>query len=353
MRIIRLQVENFRNLEQVDIKPHPRLNYLYGHNGAGKTSVLEAVIALSRGRSFRTTQAIELIRKNHDFFRVFAETETQSGARQRLGVERGVNYWKARKDGRELAQLSHLTASLPLVLLEPNSHQLVSGPPDGRRKLLDWGVFHVEHDFLETWNRYSRALKQRNAALRNQQQSVLDSLDEVIAPLGERLGAQRERHAKTLAASLKELLPRINRRVEDVQVEYRRGWSGPGLSEALAVSRDRDLEKGATGAGPHRADLYLSLDGSPVRTILSRGEQKSLAAALLLSQAELLSSRGERPVLLLDDLVSEFDHERFLAVLDCALEVADQLWLSGTEQPDLDHHCRVFHVKHGATAKVV
>ena len=112
-----------------------------------------------------------------------------------MGLERSGKQWRARINGRELNQLSTLLRELPLVLMEPNSHLLVSGSPETRRRYLDWGMFHVEHEYLNTWKRFSKILKQRNAALRSGQASVLDSIDEVFIELGLRLGGFREKHS--------------------------------------------------------------------------------------------------------------------------------------------------------------
>mgnify|MGYP000735954327 FL=1 len=173
MLIRQITIENLRNLSSVAIEPHERLNFLFGDNGAGKTSVLEAITTLSRGRSFRTPQASELTGPDEPVFRVFAEIEDDQGQRHRAGLERSARHWRGRLDGADLRQLSQLTRILPTVLMEPDSHLLVSGAPEVRRRYLDWGVFHVEHGFLETWRAYARALKQRNSALRHQHIDLL------------------------------------------------------------------------------------------------------------------------------------------------------------------------------------
>lgn len=353
MLIQTLQVENFRNLGHATVEAHPRLNLFHGDNGAGKTSILEALVVLSRGRSFRTTQAAELVGPLGPTFRVFALAEDQRGIPHRLGLERSGKRWRGRKDGRDLSQLSELTRSLPLVLMEPDSHLLVSGAPEVRRKHLDWGLFHVEQGFLETWRRYALALRQRNAALRAQQRDVIDSLDPVLARDGERLHRYRSAHCDALAARLPKMLAELSANLGDVGINYHRGWSGDGLQHALQDSRKRDLDRGVTSVGPHRADLELRAGAAAARTVLSRGEQKILAAALLLSLTELLSESGERPVLLLDDLASEFDRNHFDRVLGRAVETGAQLWLTGTQRAAVEADAAVFHVEQGAVAKVV
>lgn len=353
MIISKLQIENFRNLQAVDIHPHAKLNFLVGVNGAGKTSVLEALVVLSRGRSFRTTQAAELIGRGSDTFRVFAVTESSGGQLHRLGLERSRKRWRGRKDGEDLSQLSQLTRSLPLVLMEPDSHLLVSGPPDVRRRYIDWGMFHVERRFLDTWRSFSKALKQRNAALRSRSAVVLDSIDSVMVHHAEQLDLYRRDHCESISGRIQAILAELSPGLGDISLDYERGWSGSNYAEQLHAGRNRDLERGMTLNGPHRADLNLVCGSTAARAVLSRGEQKVLAAALLLSQAELLDRCGHRPVILLDDLGSEFDGRHFQSVLSRALSVGSQVWVTGTSRPSLEQTAALFHVEQGMVQEVV
>lgn len=353
MIIKKLRAENLRNLSRVELEPHPALNYLYGDNGAGKTSLLESVVILSRGRSFRTSMASELIGSEGDTFRVFAVVEDSSGKQSRLGLERSGKRWRGRLDGVDLSQLSQLTRKLPVVLMEPDSHLLVSGPPESRRKYLDWGMFHVKHEFLDTWRRFSKALKQRNAALRRGREDVLDSIDRVLAEEGEALGALRQKHAESIASRIPAMLDSLSTRLRPIHFSYHEGWSSKSYLETLEEHRKKDLERGVTGSGPHRADLLFRCGKQNARAVLSRGEMKMFAAALILTQAQLLSEKGERPVLLFDDLFSEFDKGHFNSVLGRALEMNVQVWVSGTDLPSLEGPNHVFHVEQGRVEQVV
>ncbi len=353
MHIKSLRIENFRNLKHVEIKPHPRLNFFCGANGAGKTSLLEALVVLSRGKSFKTGRAEELSGEETGAFRIFLQSEAHSGRIHKLGLERSGAHWKARKDGQDLSLLSSLTRQLPLVLMEPNSHLLISGSPDGRRRFLDWGVFHVEPAFLDTWRRYYRTLKQRNAALRDRNSRVLDSLDALSAGLGEQLNAFRAAYFEQLIFAFTGQVNDSAPELSGVALEYHPGWKGGSLLEALGRSRKRDLEQGTTSQGPHRADIVLTKEQRPIRSLLSRGEQKSFAANLLLTQAGLLASRGEAPLVLLDDLASEFDRQHVESVLDSALTCAGQVWVTGTAVPIFTVEHKVFHVEHGGVQEMV
>ncbi len=358
MIIRKLQISNLRNLAQVELAPHPSLNILYGENGAGKTSVLESLAVLSRGRSFRSNKIAQLIGPEKDRISVFAELEEthdadQAAASVRLGLERSASEWQARRSGQDLQQLSELADSLAVVVMEPNSHALISGAPDGRRRYLDWGVFHVEPEYLSAWRRYSRALKQRNAALRQGARTLLESLDPVLAEAGEAMTSLRTAYTAELSTHLEQLMPELSPRLDSVAVEYRRGWANGSLRESLKEHRERDLERGSTHPGPHRADLAISLHGHAVRDSVSRGEQKILATALVLAQARRQCETGRMPLLLLDDLASEFDRSHFNAALEVGRQLGVQVWITGVEAASLDSDHGLFHVEHGQVRKMV
>lgn len=353
MFLRKLKVENIRNLAVVDVEPFPGLNVVYGSNGAGKTSLLEAIVVLSRGRSFRTNQATELIGPKGDVFRVFSESCHKNDITHRLGVERSSRHWRARKDGVELTQLSQLTRDLPLVLMEPNSHLLVSGTPEFRRKYLDWGMFHVKQEFLDIHRQYSKILKQRNAALRFQKEDLLDSIDDVLIKLGVRLGEYRKQHFEAISSRVTTLLYDLNPKIAAVELFYNNGWKSDSFELSLRDSRKRDLVRGVTGNGPHRADISIKKDGVEARTVLSRGEQKVLSAAFLLAQGQVLGREGDKPILLLDDLASEFDQKNFERVLDKSMDCGDQVWITGARNPNLDFERKVFHVERGLIQEMV
>jgi len=201
------------------------------------------------------------------------------------------------------------------------------------------------------WRRYNRVLKQRNAALRQSNMMVVESLDPQFTQLGEKLHLARERHAASLNKMLHKKLPVFNETLEGISLSYRKGWSGESLAEAINAANSRDLERGTTGPGPHKADLYLALDGVSAKERLSRGEQKAMTAAMIMAQAQLISEAGENPVLMLDDLSSELDGAHLEKVLKAGLELNVQIWLTGTDLSTAMESCdssyRMFHVEQG------
>ena len=160
-----LRIANLRNIEAQRFEPEAGINLLTGPNGAGKTSVLEAIYLLSHGRSFRTRRNEALRRSGSDATSVFGLVDGARGA-SRLGLALADERWRGRVDGRDTTSLAELLIHCAVSCFEPGSHALISGAGDMRRRFIDWGVFHVEQDFPAVAQRYRRALRQRNAALR-------------------------------------------------------------------------------------------------------------------------------------------------------------------------------------------
>jgi DNA replication and repair protein RecF len=353
VRFDRLRVQGLRCLTDVSVELAEGIHVFVGPNGAGKTSVLEAAYLLSHGRSFRSGAREALLQRGSSSLAVFAEASAAGGVRHRLGLGREGPRWEARLDGTGVA-LGTLVQACAVVCFEPGSHALIAGAAEERRRFVDWGVFHVEHRFLEAWRRYQRALKQRNALLR----AGVAASEELFAPWERELGetasaidAYRQdyldRLAPFLATTAASLLPELG----PVNLRYRRGWpEAADLREVLAEQRGRDLARGHTTAGVHRADWSLAFEHAPLREHLSRGQEKLTALSCLLAQAELHAvCRQEWPVVCLDDLASELDLAHQAAVVERLAAVGAQVLVTGTECPlplqSRPH--RMFHVEQG------
>ncbi len=355
MRVRKLAATNFRNLENIELTAGSGLNLLIGPNGAGKTSVLETMVVLAKGRSFRGGRQQDLIGPHSGKFQLHLRVATDDGIEDKLGLERNASGWRARKNGTNIQTLADFSPTLPLVIIEPNSHNLIDGAPDNRRRMIDWGVFHVKPTFLTHWQRYQRALKQRNAQLKQNQLNtdLLDVLDAQLVKHGKAVTLGREAYVADLKLKTEALIKLLSTKLPQINISFARGWSGPELQEYLNKNRERDREIGATAGGPHRADLKLSITGEKARDRLSRGQQKLLAAALLLAQAEIMSDLGRTPVLLIDDLASEFDREHLNKILKLLASTEAQTWITGVDKSlikrtkEVGLEPFVFHVKQG------
>ncbi|MFK2899526.1 DNA replication/repair protein RecF [Dyella jejuensis] len=353
MRVARLQLHGFRCINEMSVDLHPGFNFLVGANGAGKTSVLEAVFLLSHGRSFRSGAREALLRRESTELGVFSTINHDDGRIARLGLGRAGTRWESRLDGQSVS-LGQLIRECAVVCFEPGSHDLIAGAAEGRRQFLDWGVFHVEQDFLPAWRRYQRALKQRNSLLRSSaplDEELFSPWELELARSGAAIDQWRKAYLDALLPFLREQSERLLPELGEVELRYRQGWpEGEDLASVLGSQRTRDQGRGHTGSGVHRADWTLSFSHAPRREHLSRGQEKLVALACVLAQAWLdASRRGEWPIVCLDDLASELDERHQAAVVDGLAATKAQLLITGTELPQplrrLGAH--VFHVEQG------
>lgn len=357
MRVVRLDLAGFRNLRPAQLDCAPGLNLLIGPNASGKTSVLEALYLLGRGRSFRTRQLRELTQRNAESFRIVALLNDRSGRRITVGVERAGGALNARIDGAPTRSLAELARQTPVLLLNPDSHRLLEEGPRQRRRFMDWGLFHSEAGFLDAWRRYSAALRHRNAALRaNAVPRLVDAWDNELVAAAVRLDPWRETFCKALQGAL-ERLAEATLGQRRVQVDYRRGWplERPewGFADWLRHGREQDRQFGHTRIGPHRADFTLRIAGRPPAEALSRGQQKLLVIALVLAQAELYRRQvGDACILLIDDLPAELDALNRARVMQTLAALDAQLFVTAIESGLLDSAvwptARVFRLDDGA-----
>jgi len=448
-----LVVDDLRCIQRAELQLHPGHNLIWGGNGSGKTSLLEAIFLLGRGRSFRTRNSERLIRHGRDRLVVFGRTARGSGGGDsspdstRLGfsagtlgtgeasrgagdphdstlsgfgvkglgiggedsesgdsgdlvrstlapgtLEIGDRYRGAsdlpgsRADARSpmlelgiagsLAQalgvqvsrtdgttarisgaaarsLTELTQAFPVQIIDPGVHKLVEEGSHRRRRWMDWAVFHVEHQFGDWWQRYTRILKQRNAALRTQPTQV-SLWDAELARVGELIAESRRQFVENLLPYWRESVLALSGL--EPELHYFKGWAQDvSLSEALVASKARDESKRLTHPGPHRADVIIRMNGRPAREVLSRGQQKLVAVAMTLAQLNLLQeSTQTTPTLLLDDPAAELDGDHLRRFIEQVMRLRSQLVLTSlhSESHLFGTPNRMFHVEQGRVQPV-
>jgi DNA replication and repair protein RecF len=343
-----LKISSVRSLKEAALQFAPGLNLIHGANGSGKTSILESVFLIGRGRSFRTRHTEQLISRGGASLQLFAQTVEPA---HRIGFEyRRDESYVGRLDGNDVRSLAELPGAFFVEAIDPEVHRLVEGAPGERRRWLDWGVFHVEPAFLESWVRFSRALRQRNAALKLGQDPRV--WDPELAAQGEEVARHRSLWFETIKPFLNETIHRLARL--DVELSYFRGWSADrSLAEALADGAERDRTRGSTLAGPQRADVYLRVGGKAAKESLSRGQQKLVASAMVLALLQRLrEQQATPPTLLLDDPAAELDTVRLASLVQMVTELECQLVITSLA-PDLQVFGtpeRVFHVEQGVVS---
>jgi DNA replication and repair protein RecF len=362
MHLVSLTVEHLRCLEALALEPAAGINFLLGDNGAGKTSILEAIHLLACGRSFRGGQNEALIQRGQNTLRVVARLHSE-GLERILGLERSPRTWKAKLDGENVERLSELFLRLPVVCFEPDSHVLISGGAEHRRRFLDWALFHVEPSFITPWRRYQRALKQRNRILKQDHTDVdLEVWEIELAEQGARLDGLRRDYLEALRPQLIAMAERFLPEMGSLQIHYQPGWGenidAPGLLEALKKARERDRFLGHSTVGAHRSDWSVGFSRIPEREMFSRGQEKLTVLALLLAQTEHFASvRGEWPLLLLDDLPSELDPKHLQDTLNWLAQQPAQAFVTLTQALTEPERTRVpsrwFHVEQGKVRALV
>ncbi|MEW9571638.1 DNA replication/repair protein RecF [Rhodanobacter sp. Si-c] len=353
MRLDRLRIQALRCLHEVDLALAPGINVFVGANGAGKTSVLEAVFLLSHARSFRSAAREALLARGAPRLSVFAELRKADDRLLRMGLGREASRWEARLEGEDTS-LGELIAECAVTCFEPGSHALIAGAAEERRRFLDWGVFHVEHTFLDNWRRYQRALKQRNSLLRAGMEPgspLYGPWETELAGLADWIDSQRRGYLECLRPVLHACIAALLPELGAPELRYRRGWVDErDLHEQLEIQRGRDLARGHTSLGAHRADWSMSFEHAPQREHLSRGQEKLVALGCMLAQARLYADQHKDwPIICLDDLASELDEAHQAAVIAQLVESGAQVLVTGTGLPEPLRgltHC-LFHVEQG------
>jgi len=348
--MIRLfRATHFRCLESAELALGPRFNLISGANASGKTSLLEALAYLGRGKSFRGASTATLTQHGKEDFVLFGEVERAQG-KINVGVRNGREGLEVRIGGESASGAAALAEALPLQVIDPEVHNLIAGGPELRRRFLDWVAFHVEHDHLMIWRRFRRALKQRNAALKaRSSEAAIRSWNAEFLDLAVQLDDSRRRVLELTTDSLEEHGRALLQ--TELSFEYQQGWSREkSLEAALESGIERDLQMGSTQSGPHRADIKVSYDERQARRLVSRGQQKLLASAMILAATETAQAALERPLLLLlDDPAAELDGDSIarlmaaVAALDCQVVATslDAKVLVFPEEPVM------FHVEQG------
>lgn len=358
MSVNRLIVRDLRNLLSVDIQPATAVNLLYGENGSGKTSLLEAIHLLSMGRSFRSHKVKSLINETRQELTVFGRVLSQ-GAELPIGVARQKNgLMQLKVGGRSVGSVAELVSYLPLQVIDADSFALLGGGPSVRRQFLDWLVFHVEPGFYPAWRGAQRCLKHRNTLLRRGRISPQDIApwDQELVQASELIQQLRKRCFEAFARSFEALASDFVA-VEGLTLKLYRGWDkSQSYAQVLEAGMDRDLQAGYTHASVNRADIRIKINGVNAAEVLSRGQQKLLVCALKITQGVVFEQLTQRKcIYLVDDLPAELDSRHRDLLARWLEKLQTQVFITGVEREALiepwqdlpAESLKVFHVERG------
>src|SRR6266404_4894002 len=335
MHLAHLRLRDFRNYARLDADFSPGFHLLLGDNAQGKTNILEAIYLLATLRSFRGVGGAQMVRHAHKGYFVGAKTVGQ-------GEHEIKMYWSAQErslslDGRPVRKLTDYLGTLRTVIFCTEDLQLIKGTSRARRRFLDLLLSQTHPTYLPLLQRYTRALRSRNALLKRPvvDPAALDSFSRELVSAGEELLRFRRELVPKFSPLAQLAYRRIANEAEDLRLEY-----NPSVKKDFAVelaqSRQRERGYRSTIIGPHRDDLQLLVNDRSGAQFGSEGQKRTLAIALKMAQAEYLTGiHGSAPILLIDDVMGELDAKRrggFLPLLERAHHSKGQVFMTCTEE---------------------
>lgn len=346
LRVTKLRLTGYRSYDVLDFSPHSGLNVIFGANAAGKTNILEAIFLSALGRSHRTAHDAELIGHSLSGAYVGVELEGLSGRRNieiklRCGERKQIFI-----DRLKAERIGELMGVLNVVMFSPEDLELVKAAPERRRRFMDMELCQLRPAYFFRLQKYNLALRQRSALIKESfpnrpNPELLDMWNEQLARLGGEIMRDRAGFIGELGRIASDIHARISSGAERLDVAYSPNVDFDAddaqqrLYYALDASIGEDLRRGYTTRGPHRDDIMLKLGGSDVRIYGSQGQQRTAALSVKLSELTLIKQiKGEPPVLLLDDVLSELDRARQRALLSSAFDC--QCFLTATSLEGLE-----------------
>lgn len=337
MRIERLRLSAFRNYESLDFAPESGLNLLVGPNAQGKSNLLEALAMLATGKSFRAHRDAELVRNGGERADISGTARIAAGEiHLRCAIVRTpAGTRKSFEVNNAVVGFARFLGRTRVVTFVPADLQLVSGAPALRRALLNGALAQLSPTYYRDLALYQKIVQQKSALLRGAVAPDRDLLlaynDEVLRPASALIAARRA-FVEELAAATEAIYARWRGTSERLRVEYAPNPAGD-LADALAANVESELRRRTTLVGPHRDELRLTIDGSPLAAFGSQGQQRTAVLALKVAEYDVMRARtGDAPILLLDDVLSELDAERAGGFLG-ALSGFEQAFLTTTEAP--------------------
>ena len=321
MKIEKLRVENFRNIESASLSFCDGVNLLYGQNAQGKTNILEAVYYFARGKSFRGSSDGELKKFGQDGFFIEMAFEGRD-RKQSLAYRVYAKDKKKYRNGAEEERITDMIGHFRAVLFFPEHLTLVKEGPSLRREFMNIGISQIKPMYLNIYAEYNKILENRNTILKNAQKGLYYSEEQLsiwsdsLAKRAAYINEKRSEYIKKISESAKRILYELSNGREELSLEYKSDIQGEENIEEqyrnlLKSSIDREIATGCTLYGIHRDDIEIKINGISARSFASQGQQRSIVLALKMAEGEVCREySGEYPVFLFDDVLSELDEKR-------------------------------------------
>ena len=312
-----LFLTNFKNYQQVELSFSSKINCFIGSNGVGKTNLLDAIYYLSMCKSYINPVDSQNIRYDEEFAVLqgeFLRLEKIEKIYCSIHKSKKKTFKRNKKNYRKLSEHIGL---LPVVMISPIDANLISGGSEERRKYMDRVISQYDKDYLDKLIRYNRALNQRNQLLKDFAKKnyfdteTLDIWDEQLISLGSEIYEKRVRFTRELVPVFQTFYNTISEERENVRLEYSSHLQEEGMRKLLTDNMEKDRILQYTTVGVHKDDLFLTIEGHPIKKSGSQGQQKTFLVALKFAQFEFIKKiKDFTPILLLDDIFDKFDQQR-------------------------------------------
>ena len=343
MILEKLTILNYKNIGEVTLDFSPKVNCFIGHNGVGKTNVLDAIHYLSFCRSSISTTDSQVIRHGEEFFMLEGRYSTDESEPESVycGMKRGTKK-HFKRNGKEYRRLSEHIGLIPIVMVAPADNMIIDGLSEERRRLMDMVISQFDHAYIDHLSRYTKALQQRNSLLRQEAEpdaSLLDVLEDQMGYEGECVFAAREAFVNELIPVFQHYYEAISGGCEQVGISYESHCRRGPLAEVIRRDRFKDRAVGYSLHGVHRDDLLFTLGDHQMKREGSQGQNKTFAVALKLAQFDFLKRTASRttPLLLLDDIFDKLDSVRVERIVEIVSSSGfGQIFVTDTNRDHLD-----------------
>ena len=365
MILEKLSLINYKNIREAMLVLSPKINCMIGRNGVGKTNILDAVYFLSFCHSASNPVDSMLIRHGEEFMLIEGTYKADSASSSddttiiSCGLKKGTKK-HFRRNKKEYRRLSEHIGMIPLVMISPSDAMLIEGVSEERRRLMDMVISQYDRAYMESVNRYNKALQQRNSMLKQEEEpdpEIMSLWEEQMAMEGERIYERRRVFVNELTPIFQRYYECISGNREQVAIEYVSHCQRGPLLDVIQRDRQKDRIMGFSLHGTHRDDLVFSLGGHPIKREGSQGQHKTFAIALKLAQFDFLkrTNGGNTPLLLLDDIFDKLDSSRVEQIVKLvAGEEFGQIFITDTNREHLDqileatsHDYKIFQVEGG------
>lgn len=331
---------NLRSLSLISFTPHNNINIILGKNNDGKTSLLEGLYFSSSLKSFKSVSNSSLIKNGQKSTKLLLNV-AKNHENITINIEKHLKFSNSVKINESRISAKDLLLSFPVLALNFGVENIITGPSESRRSLLDWGSFHVEHSYIDLYKNFTKVLKQRNSALKTKNPESLRYWDNLFIACGNEINNKRhdyfkliDNHFTKYKEKILEITPDVYGDIKDSKLEYDKGWDiSLSLKESINQNKEKDMILKHTTTGPHRCDIYFRSNNNTLKDVASMSTQIITGLILVLSQAKVFHvEHNDKPIILIDDLFFGIDDKNLLLVINLLIDSGAQCFVTA---PDL------------------